>query len=250
MTTPSATDRDITPVAARQLRDLRDLLVRWNERFNLTAIKDPDDIDARLIGEALRMLPALDALVGPFADRQTDPVSLIDVGTGAGFPGLVVQIARPALAVTLLDATGKKIRFVEQAIAELGLANARGLHGRAEELGRQDHHRERYDIVTARAVAALPALLELTLPLLRIGGSALLPKGLDIDVELREGAFAAKELGGEIASDAILPAAEGAPETRLIVARKLWSTPTRYPRRSGIPAKDPLGRVTDERASP
>ena len=241
---------DLTSAAQRHLTDLRDLLVRWNERFNLTAIKAPDEIDARLIGDALRMLPALDALTGPIAARQTDPVAVIDVGTGAGFPGLVIQIARPALAVTLLDATGKKIRFVEQAIAELGLANARGLHGRAEELGRQEHHRERYDVVTARAVAALPALLELTLPLLRIGGAALLPKGLDIDTELREGAVAARELGGEIASDAVLLDATGAPETRLIVARKLWSTPTRYPRRSGIPAKDPISRVTDERASP
>ena len=248
MTLPVATALDGT--AERQLRDLRDLLVRWNERFNLTAIKDPVEIDARLIGDALRMLPALDALVGPIAARQTDPVAVIDVGTGAGFPGLVLQIARPALSVTLLDATGKKIRFVEQAIVELGLANARGLHGRAEELGRQDHHRERYDLVTARAVAALPALLELTLPLLRIGGSALLPKGLDIDDELRHGAVAARELGGEITGDEALPGAAGSPETRLIVARKLWSTPTRYPRRSGIPAKDPIGRVPDQRASP
>ena len=241
---------DLHPAARGQLRELRDLLVRWNERFNLTAIKDPDEIDARLIGDALRMLPTLDALANPIATRQQDPVALIDVGTGAGFPGLVLKIVRPALAVTLLDATGKKIRFVEQAIAELGLLHTRALHGRAEELGRQDHHRERYDLVSARAVAALPALLELTLPLLRIGGSAILPKGPDIEGELREGAEAARQLGGEIAADVVLPEADGAPRTRLIVARKLWSTPTRYPRRSGIPAKDPLGRVPDRRAAP
>ena len=234
----------LDPAARGQLVDLRDLLVRWNERFNLTAVKEPAEIDARLIGDALRMLPALDDLVDPIAARQSDPVALIDVGTGAGFPGLVLAIARPAIAVTLLDATGKKIRFVEQAIAELGLPRARALHGRAEELGRQEHHRERYDLVTARAVAALPALLELTLPLLRIGGSALLPKGPDIEGELREGAAAAEELGGEIAGDTLLPDVGGSPRTRLIVARKLWSTPTRFPRRSGIPAKDPLGRTS------
>lgn len=235
---------DLDASTTRQLHDLRDLLVRWNERFNLTAFKEPSEIDARLIGDALRMLPALGALVDPIAARQTEPVALIDVGTGAGFPGLVLKIARPSLAVTLLDATGKKIRFVEQAIAELGLVGARALHGRAEELGRQEHHRERYDLVTARAVAALPALLELTLPLLRIGGSALLPKGLDIDAELRAGAVAAGELGGEIAQDSVLAEADAGPRTRLIVARKLWSTPTRYPRRPGIPAKDPIGRTS------
>ena len=240
----TADPADLDPAAHGQLADLRDLLVRWNERFNLTAIKDPAEIDARLIGDALRMLPALDALVDPIAARQTDPVALIDVGTGAGFPGLVLAVARPAIAVTLLDATGKKIRFVEQVIAELRLPRARALHGRAEEIGRQDHHREHYDVVTARAVAALPALLELTLPLLRIGGSALLPKGPDIEEELSEGTVAARELGGEIAGDTLLPEVAGSPRTRLIVARKLWSTPTRFPRRSGIPAKDPLGRTT------
>lgn len=243
-------ENGLDPAARGQLVDLRDLLVRWNERFNLTAVKGPDDIDARLIGDALRMLPALDALVAPVAARQREPVTLIDVGTGAGFPGLVLAVARPALAVTLLDATGKKIRFVEQAIAELGLTRARALHGRAEELGQQEHHRERYDLVTARAVAALPALLELTLPLLRIGGSALLPKGPDIEEELRAGAVAAEELGGEIAGDQSLPEAGGAPRTRLIVARKVWSTPRRYPRRSGLPAKEPLGRAPEPRASP
>ena len=96
----------------------------------------------------------------------------------------------------------------------------------------------------------MPALLELTLPLLRIGGSALLPKGLDIDDELRDGAVAARELGGEIAGDALLSEGDGSPRTRLIVARKLWSTPTRFPRRSGIPAKDPLGRLPEQRTTP
>lgn len=234
---------EIGQTARRQLVDLRDLLICWNERLNLTAIKYPEEIDARLIGDALRMLPPLDALADPIAARQTEAVALIDVGTGAGFPGLVLAITRPAIAVTLLDATGKKIRFVEQVIAELGLVNARALHGRAEELGRQEHHRERYDLGTARAVAALPALLELTLPLLRIGGSAMLPKGIDIDDELRAGVVAAQELGGELVEDTVLAEVDGAPRTRLIVARKLWSTPTRYPRRSGIPAKDPIGRT-------
>lgn len=234
---------DLGRTARRQLVDLRDLLICWNERLNLTAIKYPEEIDARLIGDALRMLPPLDALADPIAARQTEAVALIDVGTGAGFPGLVLAITRPAIAVTLLDATGKKIRFVEQVIAELGLVNARALHGRVEELGRQEHHRERYDLGTARAVAALPALLELTLPLLRIGGSAMLPKGIDIDDELRAGVVSAQELGGELVEDTVLAEMDGAPRTRLIVARKLWSTPTRYPRRSGIPAKDPIGRT-------
>jgi 16S rRNA (guanine527-N7)-methyltransferase len=234
---------ELPPAAQEQLIALRDLLVQWNRRFNLTACTEPADINARLIGDSLQMLPVLDEVVDPIAARQREPVTLIDVGTGAGFPGLVLKIARPELDVTLLDATGKKIRFVEQAIAELGLTRTRAIHGRAEEIGRQPHHRERYDVVTARAVAALPALLELTLPLLRIGGTALFPKGLEIDEEIAAAAYAAEELGGRVTGDRRLESPLTPVMTRLVVVSKILSTSNRYPRRSGVPAKEPLGRV-------
>jgi 16S rRNA (guanine527-N7)-methyltransferase len=227
----------------RRLHDLRDLLLRWNERFNLTALRNPDDIDEKLIGDALLMLPPLDEVVMPIAARQSERVTLIDIGTGAGFPGLVLKIARPELDVTLVDATGKKIQFVEAAIAELGLSHARAIHGRAEELARLPHHREIYDIVTARAVAALPTLLELTLPFLRLGGTGLYPKGMEIDQELAEAGPAAEELGGRLIDEVRLPLGSGQTRTRLVRVSKILSTSHRYPRRSGVPAKDPLGRA-------
>ena len=227
----------------RLLHDLRDLLLRWNERYNLTALRDPADIDEKLIGDALLMLPALDEVVAPIASRQTAPVTLIDIGAGAGFPGLALKIARPELDVTLVDATGKKVQFVEAAIAELGLSFTRAIHGRAEELARLPHHRERYDIVTARAVAALPTLLELTLPFLRLGGTGLYPKGLEIDDELSAAYPAAEELGGRVLDEVRLPLGAAQTRTRLVRVSKILSTSHRYPRRSGVPAKDPLGRA-------
>jgi 16S rRNA (guanine527-N7)-methyltransferase len=236
---------DVDPAAGGRLRDLSDLLVRWNERFNLTAIKDPAEIDARLIGDALRMLPALDALVDPIAARQSDPGRADRRGHRRGLPWARPR-HRPAGArrhAARRDRQEDPIRRAGHRRARSPASPGPSTAGPRSSAG-QEHHRERYDLVTARAVAALPALLELTLPLLRIGGSALLPKGPDIEGELREGAAAAGELGGEIAGDTLLPEVEGSPRTRLIVARKLWSTPTQFPRRSGIPAKDPLGRTS------
>jgi 16S rRNA (guanine527-N7)-methyltransferase len=235
--------------APERLRAYRDLLLRWNLRFNLTAITEPAAIDRKLIGDALTMLPALDDAVSAWdANRRTDPdanqrPALIDIGSGAGFPGLVLAIIRPTLDVTLLEATGKKVGFLEAAIVELGLANARALHGRAEELAHQPHHREHYDITTARAVASLPALMELCAPFLRIGGVGIFPKGMEIANELAAGDLAAQLVGARIVGSepAIVPDAE--PVTRLVVVVKLASTPKRYPRRSGLPAKEPLGRV-------
>lgn len=238
-----------SPETQEQLRRFRELLIRWNQRFNLTAVTDAAGIDERLIGDALRMLPALDdALAAWRAGRMrggadgADTPRLIDVGSGAGFPGLVLKIARPELEVVLLEATGKKVGFLEHAIVELGLTGVVAIHGRAEELAHQAHHRARYDIVTARAVAALPVLMELCVPLLAPGGHALFPKGAEIEPELAEGHRAAPLVGARIVGDDPLPTGDGGTVTRLVVAVKIGATPDRYPRRSGIPVKAPLGR--------
>jgi 16S rRNA (guanine527-N7)-methyltransferase len=167
---------------------------------------------------------------------------LIDLGTGAGLPGLVLKIARPHLQVTLVDATHKKVRFVQHVIDELGLKDARTIHGRAEDLGHMMDYRQQFAIGTARAVAALPILLELLLPLLETGGSFILPKGGEIEDELSEGNRAAKSLGGRIEHAELLPGTENEPVTRVVRGVKLRSTPSRYPRRAGIPNREPLGR--------
>lgn len=213
----------------------RALLLEWNERFNLTAIRDPAEIDRRLLLDSLRMLPTIDVFL---ASRDQTEASLIDIGSGAGLPGIPLKLARPQLQVTLVEATQKKVTFLQQVIASLSLGGIVAVHGRAEELGRDAAYREQFDLATARAVAALPVLLELTAPLVRVGGQALFPKSVAIDDELEAGERAAPLVGIRIDRSDVLPGGS----TRLVVVEKTNHTPRRYPRRAGIPAHDPLGR--------
>lgn len=223
-----------------QLATYRDLLFNANQTTNLTAVRDLAGIERRLILESLRLVPPLRALPIPGDSGRR---SLIDLGTGGGLPGLVLAIACPEFNVFLLDATGKKVAFLNNVIRTLGLGNTTTIHARAEEAGHQPRYRTGFDIVSARAVATLPALLELGLPLLRKGGHLLLPKGSAIDDELAAGRRAARLLGGEIVTADLLPDVGSTIETRLVTARKSLPTPATYPRRSGIPSRSPLGVV-------
>lgn len=220
--------------AEARLARYRDLLIEWSARMNLTAIRDRAEIERRLFLDALAMVPFLDAH-SPHPHCQPRP-SLIDVGTGAGFPGLVLKILRPSLAVTLVDATAKKVAFLRTVIAETGLVGVRAVHGRAEELGRDRAYRDQFDLATARAVASLPVLVEYLVPLLRVGGTAILPKGADLGEELIAGQRAAHMLHAEIVSHDPSPI----PTTRLVVVRKTGPTPPAYPRRTGVPSLEPL----------
>jgi 16S rRNA (guanine527-N7)-methyltransferase len=215
----------------------RDLLLERSAQFNLTAIRDPDEIERRLFLDAIAMVPELDRLTDAGSQRTDRSLRLIDVGAGAGFPGLALKIVRPNLDVTLVDATAKKVEFLSEVIAALELEDVRAVQGRAEELGRHSAYRARFELATARAVAALPVLLEYVVPFLTIGGTALLPKGLEIAEELRLGRRAAAMLGSEIISAVALPLGT----TRLVVARKVSPTTAAYPRRVGVPSRDPLG---------
>lgn len=212
---------------------LRLLSVR-NAQFNLTAVRDPQAMERRLFLDAIAMIPVLDDL-STSASMPTP--RLIDVGSGAGFPGLVLKIVRPALQVTLIDATGKKVRFLDEVIVETGLTGIEALHGRAEELGRNPAYREQFNLATARAVASLPVLLELTTPFLDVGGTALLPKGLELGEELTQGKRAARLLGSRIVSSDTAPTGD----TRLVVVEKVTLTPGKFPRSTGIPNQLPLG---------
>lgn len=222
----------------RRLTTYRDLLFAANQTTNLTAVRDLPGIERRLILESLRLAAPTRALPAPEDGRRR---SLIDLGTGGGVPGLVLAIACPDFNVFLLDATGKKVAFLDEVVQTLALTNTTTIHARAEEIGHQPRYRQGFDVVTARAVGTLPTLLELGLPLLRNGGHLLLPKGIDIDDELVAGRRAADILGGDIVSSNILPDVGSTIDTRLVIARKASPTPATYPRRTGIPSKTPLG---------
>lgn len=236
-----ALSRDYADLEAEQIRQLtgyRDALFFANQTTNLTAIRDLNGIERRLILESLRLVAPLDERI---AKLESARPHLIDIGTGAGIPGIVLAIARPDLDVTLLDATRKKIAFLERTIAELGLGNARAVHGRAEEIGLDRTIRGRFDIATARAVSSIPALMELGLPLLKRGGYLLLSKGSDIDEELEAGGRAGEILGGTVIEASFLPEAGTSIATQLVIVEKTAPTPGAYPRRSGIPSRNPLG---------
>lgn len=225
---------ELSPAVQEQLATYLRLLAERNAQFNLTAIRDPRAMERRLFLDAIAMIPTLDPLANA-ADWRAP--RLIDVGSGAGFPGMVLKIVRPGLHVTLLDATSKKVRFLNEVIAATQLDGIEALHGRAEDLGRRPEFRERFNLATARAVASLPVLLELTTPFLDVGGTALLPKGLELGEELAQGKRAARQLGCRIVSADVLPVGG----TTLVVVKKVTLTPKKFPRPTGVPRQSPLG---------
>jgi 16S rRNA (guanine527-N7)-methyltransferase len=207
-------------------------LVSWNTRFNLTAITDSAGVQIRHFLDSLSCLLA----IGEGGREQ----SLLDIGSGAGFPGLPLKIARPTLRLTLLEATGKKADFLRHVVDLLDLHNVNVIHTRAEEAGQDPLHREAYDWVAARAVAAMPTLVEYLLPLCRLGGHCLAQKGEDAAAEVSSADAAVGLLGGRL--NRLVPVElPGLAETRyLVVIDKVARTPDKYPRQSGRPAKRPL----------
>jgi 16S rRNA (guanine527-N7)-methyltransferase len=214
----------------------RELLLDWNTHINLTSVTDPHEVLAR------HFLDSLSVAAGVPAGLRARGVRLLDVGSGAGFPGLPLAIAFPRWRVTALEATGKKVRFLEHVVSELRLTNVRPLAGRAEELARQTNERGRYDVVAARAVAALPTLLEYCQPFARPGGVVIAPKKGEIAAELADGRAAAHLLGGHM--DEPLPlTVPGLEDGRLlVVVHQKQACPAIYPRAAGAPQKRPLGR--------
>jgi 16S rRNA (guanine527-N7)-methyltransferase len=202
-------------------------------RLRLTALTEPESVQRRHFLEPLALLVALEQM-GPLVG------TVIDIGSGAGFPGLPVKIVRPGLKLTLLEAHGRRAAFLEHLVGRLGLEDVTVVNGRAEELAHDPRHREAYDVALARAVAPLPALVELTLPFLRVGGLLAAPKGSRARREVNEAEAALKACGGVVESVRPLdvPGAETPPT--LVIVRKTSSTPERFPRRSGIPAKRSL----------
>ena len=225
---------EITGRQADQLDRYAQLLVEWNEKMNLTAITDPEGVLVKHLMDSLTVLRSLPA--------AGEKVRLIDVGTGAGFPGIPLAVMREELELTLLDSLNKRLVFLEAVCRALGL-EARCVHARAEEAGRQKAHREKYNVATARAVAALPALCEYCLPLVVPGGVFLAMKGPDGEREAQEAASAIKVLGGQLSGidEWQLPPVEGeAAERKILRIQKISPTPDRFPRQAAKIAKQPL----------
>ncbi len=207
------------------------VLKEWNTRFNLTAIEDDRDIVIKHHLDSISVVPCL--------EREESLKTLIDVGTGAGFPGIPLKLAREDLDVTLLDSIGKRVTFLKAAIAELNLGGIEVLQGRAEQFGRKEEYREVFDAAVARAVASLPVLLEYCLPFVKVGGIFIAMKGSDIkEVDFSKKAL--EILGGvvEKTEEICLPFSNL--KRNVITVRKIRQTPTGYPRDVGKPSKRPL----------
>lgn len=211
-----------------------DALVTWNQRFNLTAITDWNGVLIRHFLDSLSCLKAV-----PAADLEGG-ARVVDVGTGAGYPGIPLKIVCPGMRLTLLEATRKKVGFLEHLIGELGLEQVEAIHARSEQLGQDPMYREQYDWAIARAVAKMSTLAEYLLPLARVGGAVLAQKGEDATAEVHEADKAISALGGRVRQ--LVPVElRGLAETRyLVVVDKVAPSPEKYPRRPGMPKKRPL----------
>ncbi len=223
---------ELTSVQVEQFCRYGELLLTWNQKMNLTAITQPKEVVIKHFIDSLafgKLLP--DFAVG---------IRLLDIGTGAGFPGIPLKLVNPGLEVVLVDALGKRLKFLQEVIAELGLSGVDTVHARAEEIGRNGEYREKYDVVTARAVARLPVLLEYALPVLKVGGRFLAGKGHQADEEIREADIALQVLSGRVERVERFVLNEEAEHRAIIVVTKIATTAREYPRRIGVPEKKPL----------
>lgn len=219
----------LTPEVLDRLDIYANLLIETNKQFNLTAITEPEDMTVKHFADSLSILG--------FADFSQN-AKVIDVGTGAGFPGAVLKIARPDLKLTFLDSTKKKLGFIDNVLKECGLAGET-LHARAEEAGQSKAYREQYDFAVARAVAALPNLSEYCLPFVKVGGAFISMKAAASDEELSSARSAIRLLGGNLEKDDLFDLVENTPR-RIFTIRKISQTPPKYPRPSAQIAKKPL----------
>jgi len=221
----------LNEVQVNQFSEYENELLDWNKKFNLTAIRDV---------QGIRIRHFLDSLSCILVAREFSAHRLIDVGTGAGFPGIPLKILFPNLKLVLVESIGKKVSFLENTISKLNLSDVNILQSRAEELGQSKQHREQYDVSLARAVAHLPTLVEYLLPLLKIGGFMIAQKGASGPAELHQAQNAVKLFGGEVRVIKHLNLPTIVEDRYLIVIDKVARTPDGYPRRTGVPSKNPI----------
>ncbi len=209
----------------------KDLLLEWNEKMNLTAITEDRDVIQKHFVDCVSIASKIDI---------PENINVIDVGTGAGFPGIPVKIAFPKMNITLLDSLNKRINFLEEVVKNLGLENVNCVHSRAEDGGQNLEYREKYDMCISRAVANLAVLSEYCLPFVKVGGSFVSLKGPDVEEELKEGKKAIEKLGGEIVKTEKIAIPDSDIIHSLVIIKKVRQTPKQYPRKAGKVTKNPI----------
>ena len=220
---------NLSEIQLKQFYNYMNLLIEWNKKINLTAITEPDEIILKHFVDSLTISKYI-----------SDGTKVVDVGTGAGFPGIPLKIVRQDVDITLLDSLQKRINFLEEVINELNLEKIKTVHSRVEDFGKNKEYREEFDIATSRAVANLSTLSEYLLPLVKVGGKVISMKGSLIQEELENSKNAIKILGGQIEKVDEFDLPNSDISRNIVLIDKIKNTPNRYPRKAGEPSKKPL----------
>lgn len=209
----------------------REVLVDWNQKMNLTGIEEEREVYIK------HFLDSISAITNNYIK---DGMSIIDVGTGAGFPGLPLRMCLKNVKLTLLDSLNKRINFLQEVSAKVGIDDIEFIHGRAEDFGKDENYREKYDIATARAVAGLPVLIEFCAPFIKLGGYFVCLKGPNANLELEEAKKAIEIMGLEFVEKIDVKLPELDLSHNILVFKKIKNTPEKYPRKAGKPSKNPI----------
>ncbi|KAG5028056.1 Ribosomal RNA small subunit methyltransferase G [Glycine soja] len=215
-------------------------LLQWNKRMNLTAVREVNEVMERHVEDSLAILPPLSDCYRSHCGASCDKLSLVDVGTGAGLPGVVLAIARPEWDVTLMESMNKRCVFLEHVVGVIGSSNIQIVRGRAESLGQNPCFREQFDIAVARAVAEMRILAEYCLPLVRVGGLFIAAKGHDPEDEIKKAESAIQKVGASLLQVCSVESQSPYGQRTAVVCSKDRPTPMKYPRDPGTPAKEPL----------
>ncbi len=233
---------DLTQNQINQFYTYMQLLIEWNEKMNLTAITEPNEVILKHFVDSATIIKHIKARSTKENDTtpNSEKTKLIDIGTGAGFPGIPIKIIRPDIEIVLLDSLNKRITFLNEVIKKLQLEKITAIHARAEEAGKNKKYREQFDIVTSRAVANMSTLSEYTIPLIKVGGKGIYMKGSEIEEELEKSKKAIQVLGGKIEKVESFNLPSTNIKRNNVIIHKKSTTSGKYPRKPGLAKKEPI----------